>query len=81
MQEAVGQEAARERGGEARIPTSFVDYLKGVGPGIVIAVAWLGTGDLVDSSVSGANYGYALMWAIIIALFCRWFTTSMLAKY
>jgi Mn2+/Fe2+ NRAMP family transporter len=81
MQEAVGQETARERAGEARIPTSFVDYLKGVGPGLVIAVAWLGTGDLVDSSVSGANYGYALMWAIVIALFCRWFTTSMLAKY
>jgi Mn2+/Fe2+ NRAMP family transporter len=81
MQEAVGQETARERSGEARIPTTFVDYLKGVGPGIVIAVAWLGTGDLVDSSVSGANYGYALMWAIVIALFARYFTTSMLAKY
>jgi Mn2+/Fe2+ NRAMP family transporter len=81
MQEAVGQETARERAGEARIPSSFVDYLKGVGPGLVIAVAWLGTGDLVDSSVSGANYGYALMWAIVIALFARYFTTSMLAKY
>lgn len=81
MQEAVGQEVARERTGEARVPTTFVEYLKGVGPGIVIAVAWLGTGDLVDSSVAGANYGYALMWAIIVALFCRYFTTSMLAKY
>jgi Mn2+/Fe2+ NRAMP family transporter len=81
MQEAVGQEVARERTGEASVPTTFVDYLKGVGPGIVIAVAWLGTGDLVDSSVAGANYGYALMWAIVLALFCRYFTTSMLAKY
>lgn len=81
MQESVKQETARERTGEARVPTTFVDYLKGVGPGIVIAVAWLGTGDLVDSSVSGANYGYALMWAIVLALFCRYFTTSMLAKY
>lgn len=81
MREAVGQHVARERAGEARVPTTFMDYLKGVGPGIVIAVAWLGTGDLVDSSVAGANYGYALMWAIIVALFCRYFTTSMLAKY
>lgn len=75
------QEVAGERTGEARIPTTFGDYVKGVGPGIVIAVAWLGTGDLIDSSVSGANYGYALMWVLAIALLSRFFVVSALAKY
>ena len=40
-----------------------------MGPGIVIAVTWLGAGDLVDSAVSGGSYGYALMWALALALF------------
>lgn len=39
-------------------PRTFRGYLRAVGPGLVIALAWLGTGDLIDSSVAGANYGY-----------------------
>ena len=66
---------------EARVPHSFAGYLRGMGPGIVVALSWLGTGDLIDSSVSGANYGYALMWALLIATFARFFVVSALTKY
>jgi Mn2+/Fe2+ NRAMP family transporter len=52
-----------------------------LGPGIVVAMAWLGTGDLINSAVSGANYGYALMWAMVLALGARLIVTSALAKY
>jgi Mn2+/Fe2+ NRAMP family transporter len=66
---------------EAPIPRSFVDYLRGIGPGIVVALSWLGTGDLINSSVSGANYGYVLMWALVIATLARFFVVSALTKY
>lgn len=75
------QEATRERPGEAKIPSSFLDYVRGMGPGIVVAMAWLGSGDLVSSAVSGANYGYALLWGLAIALLARYVIVSALAKY
>lgn len=59
----------------------FLETLRSMGPGLVVAFAWLGTGDLVDSSVSGANYGYDLMWVLCLALFCRYFFVNALAKY
>ena len=63
------------------IPKSFWQYLKSMGPGIIVALTWLGTGDLVDSAIAGGSYGYSLMWAIIIALFVRFVFVSILAKY
>ena len=63
------------------IPKTFWQYLKSIGPGIIVALAWLGTGDLVDSAIAGGSYGYTLMWAIVIALFVRFIFVSIVAKY
>src|SRR5699024_12065748 len=52
-----------------------------VGPGLVLAMSFLGTGDLVSSSVSGASYGYALMWTLILSLVARTFIISSFLKY
>ncbi|MQA09375.1 MAG: hypothetical protein GEU98_12650 [Pseudonocardiaceae bacterium] len=62
-------------------PTTFRGYLRSIGPGLVVSMSWLGAGDLVDSSVAGGNYGYALMWALVLALFSRFFFTLAIAKY
>jgi len=63
------------------IPRTFFGYLRSMGPGIVIALTWLGAGDLVDSAVLGGNYGYELMWAMAVALFVRFVLVSIIAKY
>ena len=47
----------------------------------MIAMVWLGAGDLVDSAVAGGNYGYTLMWALALALFVRFVFVSIIAKY
>lgn len=65
----------------AQPPSTWREIIRGFGPGILVAMAWLGTGDLIDSAVSGANYGYALMWALALALLCRYFFVSALSKY
>ncbi len=70
-----------ERQNGPAIPRTFVEYLRSMGPGVVIALTWLGAGDLVDSAVSGGNYGYALMWAMALALFVRFVFVSIIAKY
>ncbi len=63
------------------VPASFWQYVRSLGPGLVVALTWLGAGDLVDSAVAGGNYGYTLMWAMALALFVRFVFVSIIAKY
>lgn len=60
---------------------SFLGYLKSFGPGIVVALSWVGTGDLIDNSVAGANYGYALLWVLPLTLVLRFIFVNALGKY
>jgi hypothetical protein len=69
------------RTAEARVPSTFMEYVRALGPGILVAMAWLSAGDLVSASVSGSTYGYALMWALVLALFARYFFVSAIGKY
>jgi Mn2+/Fe2+ NRAMP family transporter len=70
-----------DRTAEARVPSSFMEYVRALGPGILVAMAWLSAGDLVSASVSGSTYGYALMWALVVSLFARYFFVSAIGKY
>jgi Mn2+/Fe2+ NRAMP family transporter len=65
----------------APIPRSFGEYLRAFGPGLVIVLTWLGAGDIVETGVSGGNFGYALMWLIIVAVLIRYLFVSLIAKY
>lgn len=80
MQATPGKQAD-EVAAEPRVPTKWKEYFTAMGPGLVVSLMWLGTGDLIDSSVAGATYGYALMWGLAVALFCRYFFVTALAKY
>lgn len=37
-----------------------------VGPGIVVAATGVGAGDLVATLIAGSEYGYALLWAVVL---------------
>jgi Mn2+/Fe2+ NRAMP family transporter len=63
------------------IPRSVLEYLRAFGPGIVIVLTWLGAGDVVDMGVAGANYGYSLMWVLVLAIFMRFVLVSLIARY
>jgi Mn2+/Fe2+ NRAMP family transporter len=63
------------------VPTTFAEYLRSFGPGIVVVLTWLGAGDVVDMAVAGANYGYALMWVLVLALGMRFVFVSLIARY
>lgn len=58
-----------------------MDYLRSFGPGIVIVLTWLGAGDIVDMGVAGSNYGYSLMWVLVVAVFMRFVFVSLIARY
>ena len=63
------------------LPRSFADYVRSFGPGIVVVLTWLGAGDIVEVGVAGGNFGYALMWVVVIAIGMRFLFVSLIAKY
>jgi len=65
----------------APVPRSALEYIRSFGPGIVIVLTWLGAGDVVDMGVAGANYGYSLMWVLVVAVFMRFVLVSLIARY
>jgi Mn2+/Fe2+ NRAMP family transporter len=63
------------------VPRTFREYLRSFGPGIVIVLTWLGAGDVVDMGVAGSNYGYSLMWVLVVAVLMRFVLVSLIARY
>lgn len=63
------------------IPNTFFQYIKSFGPGIIVVLTWLGAGDIVEIGVAGGNFGYALMWVIVLAIVVRYLFVSLIAKY
>lgn len=51
------------------------------GPGILAVLTWLGAGDLVTSSVAGADYGYSLMWILALSLLLRFLIVNVIARF
>ncbi len=46
---------------------SFWSRIKEVGPGAMVAAAFIGPGTVTSCSVSGATYGYTLLWAMLFS--------------
>ena len=47
--------------------SSFVQKLKNVGPGALVAAGFVGPGTVPTCTVSGASYGYTMLWALLFA--------------
>jgi Mn2+/Fe2+ NRAMP family transporter len=58
-----------------------MEYLRSLGPGLIAVLTWLGAGDVIEAGVSGGNYGYSLMWIVVVALAIRFLFVSLIAKY
>ena len=63
------------------VPRTFSEYLRSMGPALIAVLTWLGAGDVVEAGVAGGNYGYALMWIVVVALAIRFLFVSLIAKY
>jgi Mn2+/Fe2+ NRAMP family transporter len=63
---------------DARPSTSF---LKLAGPGLIVAAAGIGSGDVVSATVGGARYGLVLLWAILVGAFLKFVLTEGIARW
>ncbi|MGE4277572.1 MAG: Nramp family divalent metal transporter [Lawsonibacter sp.] len=57
---------------ETKKPTA-IDYLRAVGPAIVISAVVVGPGSVTTASSMGANYSYKLLWVIVLAALAAFF--------
>jgi Mn2+/Fe2+ NRAMP family transporter len=51
--------------------------LKNIGPGALIAAAFIGPGTVTACTLAGANYGYTLLWALLFATIATIFLLDM----
>lgn len=47
---------------------TLLDRLKSIGPGAMVAAAFIGPGTVTTASVTGARFGYALIWTIAFSM-------------
>jgi Mn2+/Fe2+ NRAMP family transporter len=58
-----------------------VSFLRLAGPGLVVAAAGIGSGDVVSATVGGARYGVVLLWAIAAGAFFKFVLTEGIARW
>lgn len=59
---------------------SVRDRLKAIGPGIIVAAAFVGPGTVTTASVIGAAYAYVLVWTIVFSVIATIILQEMSAR-
>ncbi len=44
------------------------NWLKNVGPGVLVSAAFIGPGTVTVCTLAGVNFGYALLWALLLSI-------------
>ncbi|MGI6879351.1 Nramp family divalent metal transporter [Microbacterium sp. gxy059] len=52
-------------------PAEAAPKWKVVGPGLVVAATGVGSADMVATLVAGSNYGYMLLWAVVLGVLLK----------
>ncbi|WP_435180900.1 Nramp family divalent metal transporter [Halorussus sp. AFM4] len=59
---------------------NVIERLKAVGPGAMVAAAFIGPGTVTTASVTGAEFGYALLWTIAFSIVATIILQEMAAR-
>ncbi|MEO1384149.1 MAG: divalent metal cation transporter, partial [Bacteroidota bacterium] len=54
--------------------------LKKIGPGAMIAAAFIGPGTVTTASLAGASQGYVLLWAVVFSVLATLILQEMAAR-
>ena len=60
---------------------SLAARLRVLGPGLIMAAAGIGAGDVVVASVTGARHGHMLLWAVALTAALKFVLTEGLARW
>lgn len=59
---------------------SLTERLRSIGPGAMVAAAFIGPGTVTTASVTGASFGYALVWTIAFSILATIVLQEMSAR-
>ncbi len=59
----------------------ILERLRTLGPGLVLAAAGIGAGDVVVASVTGIRFGPTLLWAVVVTAALKYVITEGLARW
>ncbi|APG59191.1 Nramp family divalent metal transporter [Christiangramia salexigens] len=57
-----------------------MSFLKNLGPGILVSAAFIGPGTVTVCSLAGVEFGYSLLWALLISIFACIILQEMSAR-
>ncbi|BAO77643.1 Nramp family divalent metal transporter [Winogradskyella sp. PG-2] len=55
-------------------------FFKNIGPGPLVAAAFIGPGTVTVCTLAGVNFGYALLWAMVLSIFATVVLQEMAAR-
>ncbi|HMC00609.1 MAG TPA: Nramp family divalent metal transporter [Flavobacteriaceae bacterium] len=58
----------------------MTNWLKNIGPGPLVAAAFIGPGTVTVCTLSGVNFGFALLWAIVLSVIATLVLQEMAAR-
>ncbi len=56
------------------------NWFKNIGPGPLVAAAFIGPGTVTVCTLAGVNFGYALLWAMVLSVFATIVLQEMAAR-
>ncbi len=62
-------------------PIALRDVLRWIGPGLIIASAVVGTGELIATTVLGAENGYRLLWLVVLSCLIKVIVQNEIGRY
>jgi Mn2+/Fe2+ NRAMP family transporter len=63
------------------MPRSFLAPFKALGPGLVVAAAGIGAGDVITATVTGAQFGTRLAWALAACVLLKFALNEGIARW
>src|SRR5215213_4711477 len=62
-------------------PRGFGRTIRQIGPGLILAGAIVGTGELIQTTHLGAKAGFVLLWLVLLSCFVKVFVQIELGRY
>lgn len=58
----------------------MIRFFKNIGPGTLVAAAFIGPGTVTVCSIAGVNYGFTLLWAMVLSIIATIVLQEMAAR-
>ncbi len=62
-------------------PRGFLSTLMVLGPAIVVAGSVMGSGELINTPIQAAKFGFVLLWAVILSCLIKYFLQVEIARH